>query len=264
MQGLELGTENEGASMRQEGNRFLDALGADLEILRPHLTEVTLRAGQVLAEPEDEIRYVYFLHGGAVSKLSSFADGSEIEAALIGREGAVGVIAALGLTCSITRDICHVEARASRIPADRLRAACLASPRLHALADRYVLWKMAVAIRSGACNARHSVSQRLCRWILTCCDVLETREIALPQDVFAKMLGVQRTSINPILQDLKAAGALATGRSRIVINDPDVLLARTCECHAAMKRDQEAMMRDIFAQSAPPAPVADRDLTTSS
>jgi len=249
--------------MRQQGNRFLDALGADLDLLRPHLTEVTLKAGQVLAEPEDEIRYVYFLHGGAVSKLSSFEDGSEIEAALIGREGAVGVIAALGLPRSITRDICHVEARASRIAPDRLRAACLASPRLHAMVDRYALWEMAVAIRSGACNARHSVSQRLCRWILTCCDVLETREIALPQDVFAKMLGVQRTSINPILQELKSAGALATGRSRIVINDPDLLVARTCECHAALKRDQEILMRDILAQPPPPPPVATRDLTTS-
>jgi hypothetical protein len=94
------------------------------------------------------------------------------------------------------------------------------------------------------------VGQRLCRWILTCCDVLDSHEIALPQDVFAKMLGVQRTSINPILQELKSTGALATGRSRIVISDPSVLQARACECYAAIKRDQEVMLRDLFAQPA--------------
>jgi CRP-like cAMP-binding protein len=250
--------------MRQGGNRFLDALGADLEILRPHLSEVTLRAGQVLVEPGEEIGHVYFLHNGAISKLTPFDDGSEIEAALIGREGAVGVIAAIGLVRSITRDVCHVEARASRLAVGRLTTACLASPRLHSMVDRYVLWKMAYAIRSGACNARHSVSQRLCRWILTCCDVLESSEIALPQDVFAKMLGVQRTSINPILQELKSAGAVATGRSRIVITDRDVLLARTCECYAAMRQDQQVLMRDIFAHEPPLHPVAPSQMTTRS
>jgi CRP-like cAMP-binding protein len=250
--------------MRQGGNRFLDALGPDLEVLRPHLVEVTLRAGQLLAEPDERIGYVYFLHGGAVSKLTPFDDGAEIEAALIGREGAIGVTAAIGLPCSITRDVCHVEARAARIRAEHLEAACLASPRLHAMIDRYVLWKMASAIRCGACNARHSVSQRLCRWILTCCDVLETSEIALPQDVFAKMLGVQRTSINPILQELKAEGALATGRSRLAIKDRDVLLMRTCECYGAMRRDQEILMRDIFAQAPVMTPVAPPHLTTPS
>lgn len=250
--------------MRQGGNRFLDALGSDLEVLRPHLSEVTLRAGQVLAEPDERILYVYFLHAGAVSKLTPFDDGAEIEAALIGREGAIGIAAAIGLPCSITRDVCHMETQASRMKVEHLQAACLASPRLHAVIDRYVLWKMACAIRSGACNARHSVSQRLCRWILTCCDVLETREIGLPQDVFAKMLGVQRTSINPILQELKATGAVATGRARVIITDRDALLARTCECYGAMKRDQAILMRDIFAQPPTSNAVALRNLTTSS
>lgn len=227
--------------MRSWRNSILNAFGPDCEGLRPYLTDVTLQAGEVLFEAGEEIRYIYFLHHGAVSKLTVFADGGEIESAFVGREGAVGAMAALGLGRSITRDICHVEARASRLPAERLREAFRTSPRIQEAIERYVVWKTAYAIRSGACNARHSVRQRLCRWILTCRDVLETRELTLSQDVFAKMLGVQRTSVNPILQDLKAAGALSLGRARITVKDGPLLMARSCECYAAMKQDHDLL-----------------------
>jgi hypothetical protein len=78
--------------------------------------------------------------------------------------------------------------------------------------------------------------------LLTCSDVLESRHIALSQEVFGKMLGVQRTSINPILQDLKAQGAIDIARSRINLRDPAVLLARSCECYQAMKDDQALLL----------------------
>ena len=98
--------------------------------------------------------------------------------------------------------------------------------------------KLCAAIRNGACNACHSVEQRLSRWLLTCSDVLESDEIALPQEVFAKMLGVQRTSVNPTLRALQAAGAVALSRSRVSIRDRGVLNRRACECYQATRREQ--------------------------
>jgi len=230
--------------MRQGGNRLLDSLGAELIALRPHLTDVVLQAGQVLCEPGDEIRHVYFLHEGAVSKVTAFVDGGEVEAALVGREGAVGAMAMLGMPRAVTRDVCQVGGCASRIRVGRLREAFDASQRVRDVIDRYLLWKLSCAIRNGACNARHSVQQRLSRWLLTCCDVLEGEEIALSQDVFAKMLGVQRTSVNPILQELKAAGAVKIGRSRVRVSDRDVLLVRACECYEALRRDHQALFHE--------------------
>jgi len=204
----------------------------------------------VLYEAGDEVRFIYFLHDGVVSKLATFADGQEIESALVGREGAVGVSAALGQAYSVTRDVCHLRAHATRVPAARLAEVCRASPHVQDVVVRYALWKLTAAIRSGACNASHSVQQRLCRWLLGCCDVLETCDIALSQEVFAKMLGVQRSSISPILQDLKAAGALTIGRSRITVVDMTALQDRACECYAALKHDQQDLRSDL-ARMAP-------------
>jgi CRP-like cAMP-binding protein len=227
--------------VRQGHNRLLTVMGRDVELLRPYFSEQVLQAGQVLCEQGEDVRFVYFLHDGVVSKLTTFSDGLEIEAALVGREGAVGASAIVGRRLSVTRDVCHMRSHATRVPVERLSEACRASPHIHDVLVRYVLWKLSSAIRSGACNACHSVQERLCRWLLICCDVLETDEIALSQEVFAKMLGVQRSSINPILQDLKAEGALTIGRSRITVLGKAVLLDWVCECYEAMRQDQQEL-----------------------
>ena len=220
-------------------NGVLAAMGEDLELLRPHLRDVTLKAGQVLFEPGDPVRHVWFLHSGAVSKLMTFANGTEIESALVGREGAVGVASVLGLRRAITRDVCHVAAYASRLEAPRLVEACAASVRIEGAIEQYMVRKLCSMIRNGACNACHSVEERLSRWLLTCSDVLESDEITLPQEVFAKMLGVQRTSVNPTLRALQAAGAVTLARSRVTIRDRQVLSRHACECYAALRCDEQ-------------------------
>src|SRR5206468_2525622 len=50
-------------------NLVLSEFGPDLELIRGELVRTRLHAGQVLNEPEEEIRNVYFLAEGVVSKL---------------------------------------------------------------------------------------------------------------------------------------------------------------------------------------------------
>ncbi|MGZ3274163.1 MAG: Crp/Fnr family transcriptional regulator [Caulobacteraceae bacterium] len=221
--------------MSPRANRFLASLGDEIELIRPYLRESTLRPGQVLCEPGDTISTVYFLHEGLVSKLTVFEDGTEIECALIGRDGAVGATSAIGLNTAITRDVCHLRAVTSCIDAAALERAARCSERIHRAIDDYCAWKMSYIIRNGACNARHSVEQRLCRWLLTCSDTLERRQIDLRQDIFAKMLGVQRSSVNPILQRLQADGLIEIGRGRLIIMRRPALIDRACECYPAMR-----------------------------
>ena len=221
--------------MSPRTNRFLASLGDEIELIRPHLRESILRPGQVLCEPGDTVSKVYFLHEGLASKLTVFEDGTEIECALVGRGGALGATAAIGMKTAITRDVCHLKAHTTCVDADVLERVAHASPRIHQAIDDYCAWKMSYIIRNGACNARHSVEQRLCRWLLTCSDVLERRQIDLRQDIFAKMLGVQRSSVNPILQRLQADGLIEIGRGRLIILQRPALIDRACECYPAMR-----------------------------
>ena len=246
--------------MARRTNRFLASFGADIALIRPHLREVTLDAGQVLCEPGELIRNVYFLHEGVVSKMTVFEDGTEIECALVGSEGAVGAMSALGLRRAVTRDISHLRVRALTLETGRLAEAARLSEKIHDQLDCYCAWKMSYAIRNGACNARHAVEQRLCRWLLTCSDVLGEPQIRLPQDVFAKMLGVQRTSVNPILQRLRADGLIDLGRSRLTLNDRDGLRDRACECYEAMRWVES----ELLVNGGPPKPERNTFVAASS
>jgi CRP-like cAMP-binding protein len=176
------------------------------------------------------------------SKLTVFEDGMEVECALIGREGVIGAISALGMRTAVTRDVCHVAMRAASIEAEKLRVLSHASEPLHGALDCYCTWKMSCAIRNGACNACHSVEQRLARWILTCSDVLEEPVIPLSQDRLAAMLAVQRSSVSPILQRFRAEGLLEIGRSRLVLADRERLKQRACECYAVMKATEHQLL----------------------
>lgn len=222
--------------MSPRANRFLASLGDEIDLIRPHLREVSLKPGQVLCEPGDTVSTIYFLQDGLVSKLAVFEDGTEIECALIGRDGAIGATSAIGMKTAITRDVCHLKAHALCIEAAALERAADRSPRIHQAIDDYCAWKMSYIIRNGACNARHSVEQRLCRWLLTCADVLERRQIDLRQEIFAKMLGVQRSSVNPILQRLQQDGLIEIGRARVILKQRSTLTQRACECYLAIRR----------------------------
>ncbi|HTK35539.1 MAG TPA: Crp/Fnr family transcriptional regulator [Caulobacteraceae bacterium] len=221
--------------MSARANRFLASLGEDIELIRPHLRETVLLPGQVLWEPGDTVSTVFFLDEGAISKLTVFADGTEIECALIGRDGAVGATSAIGLKTAITRDVCLLKARASCIETGALEQAAQISERVHHALDDYCAWKMRYIIRNGACNALHSVEQRLCRWLLTCTDVLERQQIDVTQDIFAKMLGVQRTSVNATLRRLQADGLIRIGRGRLILAAPSALIDRACRCYCALR-----------------------------
>jgi CRP-like cAMP-binding protein len=237
-------------------NTFLGQFGEGFELVRPHLRRVALSPGQVLCEPGERLRTVYFLESGVVSKLTVFEDGDEIECALVGREGAVGVMAALGVTTALTRDICHMQASALAIDSAVLANAARNCEQIHDALDRYCALMMSCAVRNGACSACHPVEQRLCRWLLTCADVLESDEIALPQELFAKMLGVQRTSVNPILRRLSFDGLVEVGRSRVTLLSRGQLQRRACECYGALRR----MEADILGRGRPDddAPPEDR------
>jgi hypothetical protein len=58
---------------------------------------VDLKFGQVLRDPGERIRYVYFPTGSAISLLSPSNAGATLEVAVIGPEGVLGVSVAVGI-----------------------------------------------------------------------------------------------------------------------------------------------------------------------
>src|SRR4051794_17024132 len=97
--------------------------GDDLALLRPHLEHHAMRPGDVLAEPHDQIRRIYFPLGGIISCVVPLSDGGTIEKGMIGREGEMGAALAQDDKMAVNRILVQVPGQALVIDPDRFREA---------------------------------------------------------------------------------------------------------------------------------------------
>jgi CRP-like cAMP-binding protein len=223
-------------------NRLLSALSSeDFQNLAPHLTPIDLEKGRLLYDPGDSITIVYFPVEGVVSLMTLMESGDAIESATIGREGALGLQAAIGPRESLSRAIVQVPGRALRVSAGLLQDLWRRSPSLRDLVDRHNQVVYGHAIQSVACNALHSVEARFCRWLLACHDRIDSGSIQLTQEFLADMLGVQRTTVTAVAQTLQNRGLIAYRRGVVDILDRQGLEAAACECYRTVQRTYERL-----------------------
>src|SRR5258707_10114277 len=107
--------------LTQVQNRLLASLpGEDRALIAPHLLQIDLERGRLLYDPGDRIDTVYFPHDGVISLMTLMENGAAIESATIGREGALGLMAAVAPRQSLSRAIVQTPTRAARISAAQL------------------------------------------------------------------------------------------------------------------------------------------------
>src|SRR4051812_9474911 len=143
--------------LSRQANRLLAALSArDFALLEPHLEVVALPRGKVLFEPGDDVNTTYFPCSQTMASLLIVTrDGREVEAATIGREGAIGGIVSEGHKPAYGRAVVQIAGAAYAIPTSHLEAAKLGSPRFGDLFSRYADALLAQMMQSVACNALH-------------------------------------------------------------------------------------------------------------
>jgi CRP-like cAMP-binding protein len=214
----------------------------DLGLMSPHLAQVELERGKLLYDPGDRIETIYFPHDGVLSLMTLMENGAAIESATIGREGALGLTAAVSPRASLMRAIVQTPTRGLRIGAAQMHEAGEKTPKLRERVDRHGEALFGHAIQSVACNALHSVEARFCRWLLTCHDRISTDTIALTQEFLADMLGVQRTTVTAVARALQEKGAIRYRRGVVDIIDRSVLEQCACECYGVIRRTYERLL----------------------
>jgi CRP-like cAMP-binding protein len=223
-------------------NHLLAALPrADIELLGPAMTVVSLEVGIVLNEPGEEPDRVHFPHSGMISLLAVMADGKAVETATVGREGVVGAMAGLGLHVPLTRAVVQTPLVASRIAAAHFRRAVQASPLMRELIVRYNDVLLGQVQVTAACNALHPIQKRLARWILQTRDRIDTDTVPLTQELLSEMLGVRRSSVSEIARRLQTSGLIRYSRGSIEIVDRRALEAAACECYGVIRGQAERM-----------------------
>jgi len=227
-------------------NRLLAALQpADFSLIAPNLKDIPLTQGDVLQEAGEAIKYVYFPQSGMISLLTVMQNGSAVETATVGREGATGAMSGLGSRIAPHRAVVQIEGIASRIAAARFETAVNGSASIKDLIVRYSDFLMMMIQQSAGCSALHPLEKRLCRWLLQTRDRNDSNRLSLTQEFLSQMLGVRRTTLTLIARDLQAAGLIRYRRGNIEIMDRNGLEAKACECYAVIRRRSE----EVFSQT---------------
>jgi CRP-like cAMP-binding protein len=219
-------------------NRLLAALPDDaLILLEPDRRQLTLSQGVVCYGAGEPIDQVYFPQTGMISQLITTGEGDTVETASTGREGAVGLQCGFGPRLSFARTAVQIPGKFSTISAARFEHAVSRSTALRDLVMHYTETLWAEAQQNAACNAIHDSASRLCRWLLQCADRTGSEQLLLTQEFLAEMLGVRRTTVTLLAQDLQKRRILRYSRGRITILDRPGLEACACECYGAIKQE---------------------------
>lgn len=225
-------------------NRLLQTLSAaDFAITRPHLEVVELLRESLLVEAGEALSHVYFPHSGIVSTVVNLSQGQAVEVAMIGRDGIVGAAEALCDGISLTDAVVLCPGTASAMAVADLKAIAGRSAAWRHLLVRHEQALLAQAQQSAACNAAHSVEERLSRWLLRARDLWDGETLPMTQELLARMIGVQRNAVSIVAHELQRAGVISYSRGQIEIIDIEALRATACECYHAVHAKQAHLFK---------------------
>ena len=215
-----------------EKNRFLNALAPMTRALfESRMTAHGGGIGDVLQPPDSAIDAVWFPMSGMVSTLRPLEGDTNVEVDAAGAEGFLGIELVLGTRSTPDTWIVQSPGRFGRLDARIFLEAFERDPSLREAGRRYLAAVQAVRGQWVACNARHTIEQRLAKWLLTTRDRVGD-EIQITQDIVAMMLGVRRASVVTVLGRFVDDGLVAHGYARVRIVDDTRLEVVSCRCYA--------------------------------
>jgi CRP-like cAMP-binding protein len=229
--------------MERKDNQLLGALeDASHQRLKKHCAPVRSKLGTVLCEAGGILKHAYFPEGSVLSLLTVMENGSAIETANIGREGAFGLFAAMYSRVSFNRCLVQLEGPMVRCPIEALQEEFSRSAHVRDLFVSYSETLLAQVQQTVGCNALHSVEERMSRWLLMMFDRAEGEPLQYTHEFLSEIMGVNRTSISLAAQSMQKAGLISYRRGTMQVLDRSAMEGASCECYAIVKRRFDAFL----------------------
>ena len=203
---------------------------------------VELTVAEVLCEPADRIRHVYFPAGSFISLVIPVSGLESLEVELVGNEGMVGVPLVLGVDISALRTVVQGSGMALRMNAATFRRELELSPALRRTLHLYITVFLGQLAQTAACNRFHTLDARLARWLLMTHDRAHSNDFYLTHEVLARMLGVRRVGVTNAAGLLQKQKLVRYSRGNITILDRAGLEAVSCGCYRAVKDTYDAVL----------------------
>jgi CRP-like cAMP-binding protein len=224
-------------------NQLLAAMeAASRKRMEPHLQPVHLKLKTVVCEAGAVVKHAYFPLGCVLSLLTVLDDGTAIETANIGREGAFGIIPGIYRRASFNQCLVQLDGPMLRCPIAVLQGEFERSAQVRDLLVSYSETLMSQVQQTVGCNALHSVEQRMCRWLLMMFDRADGERMAYTHEFLSHIMGVNRTSISLAAKSLQRAGLITYRRGKMQVIDKGGLEDAACECYGVVKSRFDAFL----------------------
>jgi len=198
-------------------------------------TPMQFQAGFALHRPGEEVDQVQFPTTAVVVLGVETLAGESVNVALLGQEGAVGVFEACGSRQIYSRATIQFGGQVWQARAGTYRALYDSSASLRTAVHKYVETLMVEARQYVACNALHSVENRLARTLLEASDKCRSMRLPITQLALSQLLGVQRTTVAAAISSLQRGGSIRTERSGgLEITDYPRLENAACSCRESL------------------------------
>lgn len=224
-------------------NRLLDTLpGKERQHVLASCETVELMLADVLGNPGDPIRYVYFPTGSVISLVMPIDGGASLEVGLIGDEGMLGITLMLEVDVAPFHAVVQGAGPALRITAPSFLRELEQSSVLQRELKRYLYVTMTQLAQTAVCIRFHVVEARLARWLLMTQDRAHADTFHVTHVFLAYMLGVRRVGITKAANSLQRKNLISYRRGDVTILDRAGLEAASCGCYPAGKEAYERIL----------------------
>ena len=146
-------------------NEILRRLDPEI-IERLELHPIDLPVNHEIEFPGQSIDHLFFVEGGIASMTATFEDGVQVEIALAGHESVLGSSSMMGTKHSLNRVYMQVGGHGFTSRTGTATREFKRGGAFHDLTLRYLQAQFLQSAQTAGCNARHTVEQRLARWLL--------------------------------------------------------------------------------------------------
>lgn len=199
--------------------------------------------GDVLHEAGKPASFIYFPAGAVISLLATNGSGDgSVAVGFVGNEGVAGLLEAVTNAAPSLRAVVQMGGDVIAISTDRATGALYDDPQVKARFHAYLNLLVTQLGQSSICNIRHSIEQRLARYLLALDSWTEESDLPLTHGYLSQALSATRPMITSTAHALKHKKLITYERGLVRITDRAGLARVACICQQKVEWEMAAFL----------------------